>query len=277
MDKVRLALCCIAKLENPYIDEWVQHHLAIGFDHIFIYDNNDEDYEYVGDRISKNKDSVTIVPWRKRQQVGMQEEAYTDCYRTNGGNYDFMAFLDVDEFLVLRSNESLKDKLKKITADNVIIPWVVYTYNGLYSRDLNTSVVESFKETTPDDCFYVKSIVRTKLPTMLEKGCSVHGQYGATSYSDIDGESLVPLVPHPKNENSYTVNKWSQFENFGGCRTAVINHYRFKSVDEFIEFKLKRLYCNNDPEVKEGLIKKFLKSIKQDEREQVESYIRARI
>lgn len=273
---MKLALCCLAKRENHYIDEWIQHHVAVGFDQIFIYDNNDGDYEYVGDRITNNKDRVMIVPWKFEPRIGMQEAAYTDCYRSYGKDYDFMAFLDVDEFLVMQCKESLKEKLEKTTAENIIIPWVVYTYSGLYSRDVNSSVVESFKETTPQDSLYVKSIVRTMVPSILERGCSVHGQYAANSYSDIDGNPMTPTV-FQKNKKTYSVNMWKQFENLGGCRSAVINHYRFKSVDEFINFKLKNGCSNGVSKARENLIEAFLRCIEdQNEREKVEKYIRER-
>ena len=35
-----IALVAIGRRENQYAREWVQHHLAQGFDHIYIYDNN---------------------------------------------------------------------------------------------------------------------------------------------------------------------------------------------------------------------------------------------
>jgi hypothetical protein len=34
-------IVCIAKLEQDYIEEFVRYHLAIGFNKIYIYDNDD--------------------------------------------------------------------------------------------------------------------------------------------------------------------------------------------------------------------------------------------
>lgn len=31
----------VAKKEQPYIEEWVRWHIALGFDHIYLYDNED--------------------------------------------------------------------------------------------------------------------------------------------------------------------------------------------------------------------------------------------
>ena len=37
---MKTAICAIAKHENVYINDWVNYHLNLGFDHIYIYDDN---------------------------------------------------------------------------------------------------------------------------------------------------------------------------------------------------------------------------------------------
>lgn len=37
--RYRGAVCAIAKDENRYVLEWTAYHLALGFDHVFHYDN----------------------------------------------------------------------------------------------------------------------------------------------------------------------------------------------------------------------------------------------
>ena len=39
--KSKVGLCVIGKQENKYAKEFVEYYKSIGFDHIFIYDNND--------------------------------------------------------------------------------------------------------------------------------------------------------------------------------------------------------------------------------------------
>lgn len=34
---MKTALVCIAKNEDNYIDEWIEYHLMLGFDRIFVY------------------------------------------------------------------------------------------------------------------------------------------------------------------------------------------------------------------------------------------------
>jgi len=39
---MKTALIAIAKCENPYIGEWLDHHLSMGFDLIVVADNDDK-------------------------------------------------------------------------------------------------------------------------------------------------------------------------------------------------------------------------------------------
>ena len=36
-----ICLCVIGKEENLYVEEYISHYKMLGFNHIFIYDNND--------------------------------------------------------------------------------------------------------------------------------------------------------------------------------------------------------------------------------------------
>ena len=54
---VKTLVCGIAKLENDYIREWVEHYKKLGFTNVVIYDNNDTNGErfedVIGDYISE--------------------------------------------------------------------------------------------------------------------------------------------------------------------------------------------------------------------------------
>lgn len=44
-------ICALARREHLYINDWVKYHIDLGFDHIYIYDNDDKKTPYIGDRI----------------------------------------------------------------------------------------------------------------------------------------------------------------------------------------------------------------------------------
>ena len=69
-----IALVGIGRKENLYAREWVDHHLKLGFDHIFIADNNrgnEERFEeVVGDYVKQGV--VTVVDFRNKTAVQLE-------------------------------------------------------------------------------------------------------------------------------------------------------------------------------------------------------------
>ena len=41
--KHHLAIAAIFKHENPYLEEWIEYHLLVGCDHLYLYDNDGSD------------------------------------------------------------------------------------------------------------------------------------------------------------------------------------------------------------------------------------------
>jgi hypothetical protein len=52
--------------KNTNLQEWVTHHLNIGFEHIFVIDNNDLP-------ITLNNTNVTIIPYNNVQLISWIE------------------------------------------------------------------------------------------------------------------------------------------------------------------------------------------------------------
>ena len=93
----------IVKKDNGWIDEWVRYHLAIGFDHILIYDNNDglDDYpmtNYVieqctlGNITIENKRNILLNKFNEFNKIN--------------NDYEFTLMLDINEFLSFNNNET---------------------------------------------------------------------------------------------------------------------------------------------------------------------------
>ena len=75
-----VGLCVIAKKENLYAKEYVNHYKKLGYEHIYIYDNNDSNDEKFEDVIKDeiNSGFVTIINIRGMSKG--QCYAYNDCY-----------------------------------------------------------------------------------------------------------------------------------------------------------------------------------------------------
>jgi Domain of unknown function. len=138
---MKTAICCIAKLENNYIREWVEYHLQLGFSKIFIYDNNEPWGEIFDDILSDyiHAEKVQIIDCRGKTVYHLF--AFNDCYNTYGNDYDWIAFFDVDEFLTFSENSNYKnidDYLKDIKDFNLIhINWMSYGDNNIVQYNTN--------------------------------------------------------------------------------------------------------------------------------------------
>lgn len=95
---IKTAICAIARNEEDYLSEWIAYHLNLGFEHIFLYDNNDpnNNIRHICMEQPWGR-QVTFVDYRGK--TGAQLEAYNECFVTIRKYFDWIAFIDVDEFI----------------------------------------------------------------------------------------------------------------------------------------------------------------------------------
>lgn len=200
----KTALVCIAKNEDNYINEWIDYHKKIGFDDIFIYQN---DWNY--DITSNN---VKVI---KYDGQNMQLYAYNDFIENYHDKYEWAAFFDCDEFLVLKKHESIQEFLNDYSNfDSVVINWVLFGDNGLEKINQNNhSVLERFTKRQNRVNPHVKSIVKLKKGLMF-----VHNSHV------VDG---INWVDPNYNTGSEALNPK------GSDDIAQLNHYFCKTKEEF--------------------------------------------
>ena len=251
---MKTALVAIGRRENQYAREWVEHYLKLGFDHIFICDNNrylEEHFEAViGDYVDDGL--VTILDYRKTS--GYQSAAYNEVYRKYGSEYDWIAFFDFDEFLTFGSGYTLKKMLGKCAGyDCVLVNWECYGDNGLVHNDMR-KVQERFTEPLPMDLYvqytghteneHCKSIVRgglgeicfksnPHLPDTRLRCCTADGKRCEhTVFQQVD--FTVARLKHyiTKTVEEYMVRKWS----VGTGNKPTLEIFRNKYNERFYKY-----------------------------------------
>jgi hypothetical protein len=250
--KDKVALCCIAKNENKYIVEWVTHYKKLGFDKIFIYDNNDICGETLDDVLSNfiNSNFVEVINYRGKI-VKAQQNAYEDCYKQHGNEYDWIAFFDCDEFLELTTANNVKEYLADkvfIDYDIIKINWETYTDSGQLFYE-NKPVVERFVERYTKGNnnwsydFHIKSIIRGGLSTMIIWGTPHSPILHKLPVCDNCGEKIKTWINaniiHGKTEYDASFNINVNY------KMAKLKHYTTKSVEEYCE-KIKRGYPDRE-------------------------------
>ena len=225
---MKVALCCIGRLENQYAVEYVEHYKKLGFDKIFIYDNNHDGEEYFEDALQSFIDDGLVEVVSFRNMEAAQIIAYNDCYSKHGDEYDWIAFFDFDEFLTLVEDKDIKSYMNGFEGfDCVKINWMVYTDNDLVTND-HRPLLERF--TTPmeydkpvgysfPENNHVKSIIRGGIKNFHWSG-NPHIPGISLRYADSLGKQAESSPFQP-----YDFSK------------AYIKHFTTKTIDEWINNK----------------------------------------
>lgn len=141
------------KLEGPYIYDWVRYHLALGFEHVYLYDNSSPDNSAEEARRAGG-DRVSIEPCPGHP---VQETAHLRCLRAHQTDCRWIAFLDIDEYLV--THAPLVETLQAYEEYPALCPhWVLFGSNGLDDFDARP-VPLRFTRSQADVNQHVKSIV----------------------------------------------------------------------------------------------------------------------
>jgi len=202
---MKIALVCIAKNEDNYIKEWIRYHKKLKFDDIFIFENN----------WSSNIQEDNVFTIKFDGEV-RQVFAYNTFIEKFKNSYDWVAFIDVDEFIVLKKHKNIKEFIKEYDAveNGLAINWVLFGSNGHeVIKDNNYSVLERFTKRQNSVNQHIKTLLKLR-----------------------DGVKMVDphhpnVVLHDTNFNQVNA-PWNPI---GTIDVVQINHYFCKTLEEFKE------------------------------------------
>lgn len=246
---MKTALVAIAKDEDHYIDEWIDYHLKLGFDTIFVYQNR---WRYRGNK-AQYKDRVI---WFEFDGDSKQLEAYENFIRFQSNKYDWAAFFDVDEFLCLKKYDSLSQFLSKFSDCNAIgINWRMFGNSCLRKTD-DYSIVKRFVWADAFLNQHIKSMLnlarcRSILHTI--HFCDPHS-FAVSRKENFTSNTLKTGFIHGPFNKNYSDD------------SVQLNHYYCKTLGEFLEIKARRGRCSSLSLAKNGQydIEKFSQLNKND-------------
>jgi hypothetical protein len=213
-----IAICCIVKNEDAYLPEWIEYHRSIGVEKFFVYDNestiplNTTLNNYI------NKGIVTVEPMPGKVQ---QMLAYGKCLAENGNKCKWIAFIDIDEFIVPKNNTgNLADFLMAYeNYGGLGINWMVFGSNEQIEKPAGLQIQNFTKRTlkTHPINTHIKSVVQPRhvsgVPGDPHHFIYKKGMFCVNeNFERIDG----PLVTHNSNK-------------------IQLNHYLLRSLAEYKE------------------------------------------
>jgi len=130
--KYRFAIAACARWETPYIVEWLNYHRVIGFDHVFLYCNDDDPTALYETVLPFTQGPRPYVTFRYHPQQGEQAQIYTHFLKADLQNCEWVSFFDIDEFLRLPEGEKIADFMARFQngVDCVLFNWIFFGPNG---------------------------------------------------------------------------------------------------------------------------------------------------
>ena len=239
MEDIKVAIVAIARLENDYINEWIGHHLGIGVNHIYVYDNSSSEEEKLHYRVyDKYFNNVTIIP--AYDKVQYQMPAYKEAYEKYGKMYDYIIYIDIDEFIMLQKDKTINDFVKRLPNDCECyrMNWLIYGDNDIVNRDVSSSVVKDFSKPLIDNKHNTttKSIIKGGLDNI--DFISVH--YAIKNINGIKSNLNTYFGDMINITNDLPIEEKSLNIHRKDYTYIKLNHYITKSICEFISQKMRR-------------------------------------
>lgn len=231
----------VIKNEQEYLDEWIQYHLKLGIDHIFLFEDIDsETHKFITDKyenvtLQSIKDVLNValfneaveVKRTKRYSVHLLYIRRALLYiQKKYPKYEWCFVIDNDEFITFEDNNStLNDILLQFKDyDAFILKWKCFGANNLVHKPdySNKGVVDTYvKEITGD---------MKERPSCLCKTC-----YNLKKYKGEFFES----VHYPNNKCNYCNTDFIKSSSVCTYKFIYIRHYITRSWEEYL-WKIKQ-------------------------------------
>ena len=138
-----ISICAVFKDENLSLKEWIEYHINIGIEHFYLYNNFSTDNYYEILRPYIEKGFVDLIDWPKKPPC--QFTAYENCYSNFKNNSEWIAFIDLDEYICPFYENSLKVWLNKYeNYPSVLIYWKMFGTSGLLEHDNQKLITEQY-------------------------------------------------------------------------------------------------------------------------------------
>jgi len=153
---------------ESHILEWVLHHLKLGFDYIYIIDHKSTEpiYKYLKTKHSPEQNLSKVNVFRLNRdiiKINLMKIALNIAVKKN---FDWMLYIDCDEYLVLNNTNNINVFLKKYNNfDQVAFNWLMFGSN--YRNELlppSESIITTYTRSEEYLNKHVKCAINLKSP-----------------------------------------------------------------------------------------------------------------
>jgi hypothetical protein len=231
--KYNLVICAVFQDESFFMKEWIEYHRLLGVEHFYLYNNLSTDHyqEILAPYIAEGL--VDLYDWNvptgnsQEYMENLQKPVYIQACHQLRETASWIAFIDLDEFIVPTQANDLRDFLKDYEEyAGLTINWQMFGTSGVYSLASDELVSEKFLWKAPSEKYmnqFIKLIVKPEW---------VVGIHDPHHFQFAEGKFAVnsDKVPLPKDQRGQEVI----------IDKIRLNHYWFGSLEWFLNHKIPR-------------------------------------
>ena len=246
MEHYKTAICAILKNEHQYLDEWIRHHLDIGFDEIYLYEDFGSKSHAI---ITDNYSNVHLMQLSeifdeiKHLHGDKQNALYIYFYQNYKNVFDYTAFIDIDEFIMFEDGYDLQTLLNEYQEYNgIFLFWKMYNANGIIDNP-KSDVVTTYTTISVDDWhdngWKYKSIVKMNSDSYFISCHEIAGgittDHSSSKYDTTYSKAWI---------NHYFTKSWEEWcYRFIGKENTGLNR---RNLEEFFAYNKDMLSIKNE-------------------------------
>lgn len=219
--KYNISISSCFKNEGPFLKEFIEYHLFIGFEHFYLYNNNSTDnyLEVLKPYIEKG-----IITLTDLEVVPVQVPSYKHFNEHFRNETKWVCFIDLDEFVCLKRYENISDWIKRFSKYPVVcIYWKYFGSSGLIDHDFSKTVLEQYTQATDKYINIGKCFYNTRYEI-------AHYDVSLIHFLEVKWHGLtIPAINEAKN---FAVWRIQRIKN--SHFTIQLNHYWSKAFNQYI-------------------------------------------
>lgn len=222
---MKLAICTIQRDRAPWLAEWFAFHSHFGVNHFYFFAHkckDDTDHKILELQRKYDIRAFKVADETERPQLA----AYKWAYENFNHEFDWIAFIDGDEFLFPANLGNLKNTLEEFNYLNLSalgVYWRCFGSSGHINEPAGL-MIENYLHRAPDEFEsnkHIKSLVRGRQGRYFDIISNAH------LFATINGtyDEKLRTITHGLTDHIPT------FEKF------IINHYAVQSREFYLKFK----------------------------------------
>lgn len=240
------AVILLIKDENRYLKEWLDWHLNLKFQHIYIYDNGSREHveAITAAYPEDNRDQITVVDWTGPHSH-IQQDAYNHFLENYGKDVRWGLFIDSDEFIRFTDGKTTDVNTFLKAYEDYTEIWgyeTEYDANGQEKYE-NKPVRERFtRRTDVREGFYHKNFIQVNRIDSMVMHYAFYNSDKHLLYENESRNQDLFVIDH------YYTKSWEEWQEKIKIRGGADPNYH-KALQEFFLYNPDLAYLNTGENV----------------------------